>query len=195
MRHGNVRVWNHEKGYGFITGDDGSDVFARGEGFHAANVAPTGAGVKHPRARRVRYALPVPPQSPPASGARPKVCDFGLARAAGGDAGEHAMLLMSAYSGAIDIWSTGCLTLVTDLIGVPAKDDFAFASSGQAPGCAGCEEARDFMKNMKEKQCDGKLRERLDGGWEAMRMLVFNPAKRIRAAEAMGHAYFDDVRD
>eukprot|EP00906_Rhabdomonas_costata_P027366 RCo038875 len=150
-----------------------------------------------------------------------RICDFGLAR--GFDPNELTdyvvtrwyrppeLLLMAVdYGPAIDIWSTGCifaelinrkplfpgrdyinqLNLITDALGVPSEEDMTMIKS---------EEAVRYLKSMSRKKpvpfkdlfpnCSKLALDFLE------KMLVFNPAKRITAAEALCHPYLAQLHD
>jgi len=153
-----------------------------------------------------------------------KICDFGLARIEEPDECRHMTqevvtqyyrspeLLMGTkhYSSAIDIWSVGCifaellsrrilfqaqspiqqLDLIVDLLGTPMLEDMKTA----------CEGAKAHVLRQAHKPPSMAALYTLSNqaSHEAVhllcRMLVFNPAKRITAADALAHPYLDEGR-
>ena len=152
-----------------------------------------------------------------------KLCDFGLARGIGGLESEESvdlteyvvtrwyrapeLLLASRYNEKIDIWSIGCilaelllskplfpgqdyldqLKLILTFLGTPARVS--------------------FITNAKAKKFIAKQPKRPKKPWHLVfprgsnpvcldlldRMLTFDPERRISAAEALAHPYFDDI--
>ncbi|ELU07082.1 hypothetical protein CAPTEDRAFT_214926 [Capitella teleta] len=153
-----------------------------------------------------------------------KICDFGLARVVEPDDSVNMTqevvtqyyrapeILMGTrhYSYAVDLWSVGCifaellsrrilfqaqtpiqqLDLITDLLGTPARDDMRTA----------CDAARQHVMRQKHKPPTLAALYTLSNHatHEAVhlmcRLLVFDPAKRIAAAEALAHPYLDEGR-
>ncbi|KAM8902755.1 serine/threonine-protein kinase NLK [Spinachia spinachia] len=153
-----------------------------------------------------------------------KICDFGLARLEESDESRHMTqevvtqyyrapeILMGSrhYSNSIDIWSVGCifaellgrrilfqaqspiqqLDLITDLLGTPSVEAMRTA----------CEGARTHILRGPHKQPSLPVLYSLSGQatHEAVhllcRMLVFDPAKRISAKDALAHPYLDEGR-
>ncbi|KAL6104945.1 nlk [Pungitius sinensis] len=153
-----------------------------------------------------------------------KICDFGLARVEESDESRHMTqevvtqyyrapeILMGSrhYSNSIDIWSVGCifaellgrrilfqaqspiqqLDLITDLLGTPCMEAMRTA----------CEGARTHILRGPHKQPSLPVLYSLSGQatHEAVhllcRMLVFDPAKRISAKDALAHPYLDEGR-
>ncbi|KAM4566164.1 serine/threonine-protein kinase NLK isoform 1-T2 [Odontesthes bonariensis] len=153
-----------------------------------------------------------------------KICDFGLARVEESDESRHMTqevvtqyyrapeILMGSrhYSNSIDIWSVGCifaellgrrilfqaqspiqqLDLITDLLGTPSMEAMRTA----------CEGARAHILRGPHKQPSLPVLYTLSSQatHEAVhllcRMLVFDPAKRISAKDALAHPYLDEGR-
>lgn len=153
-----------------------------------------------------------------------KICDFGLARIEEPDESIHMTqevvtqyyrapeILMGAkhYGSGVDIWSVGCifaellgrrilfqaqspiqqLELITDLLGTPSVDDMRTA----------CDGARAHLRRQPHKPPSLAALYTLSSQatHEAVhllcRMLVFNPKKRITAADALAHPYLDEGR-
>ncbi|XP_036929467.1 serine/threonine-protein kinase NLK [Acanthopagrus latus] len=153
-----------------------------------------------------------------------KICDFGLARVEESDEARHMTqevvtqyyrapeILMGSrhYSNSIDIWSVGCifaellgrrilfqaqspiqqLDLITDLLGTPSMEAMRTA----------CEGARAHILRGPHKQPSLPVLYTLSSQatHEAVhllcRMLVFDPAKRISAKDALAHPYLDEGR-
>ncbi|KAL8176625.1 UNVERIFIED_CONTAM: hypothetical protein K2H54_037059 [Gekko kuhli] len=153
-----------------------------------------------------------------------KICDFGLARVEEPDESQHMTqevvtqyyrapeILMGTrhYGRPIDIWSVGCifaellgrrilfqaqspiqqLDLITDLLGTPPVAALHSA----------CEGARAHILRGNHKPPSLSVLYMLSGEatHEAIhllcRMLVFDPAKRISAKDALSHPYLDEGR-
>ncbi|XP_063157414.1 serine/threonine-protein kinase NLK2-like [Candoia aspera] len=153
-----------------------------------------------------------------------KICDFGLARVEEPDESQHMTqevvtqyyrapeILMGSrhYGRPIDIWSVGCifaellgrrilfqaqspiqqLDLITDLLGTPPIAALRSA----------CEGARAHILRGSHKPPSLSVLYMLSGEatHEAVhllcRMLVFDPAKRISAKDALSHPYLDEGR-
>jgi nemo like kinase len=153
-----------------------------------------------------------------------KICDFGLARIEEPDETRHMTqevvtqyyrapeILMGTkhYSSGVDIWSVGCifaellgrrilfqaqspiqqLDLITELLGSPSLEDMKTA----------CEGARAHVLRQSHKPPSMAALYTLSNQatHEAVhllcRMLVFNPEKRITAADALAHPYIDEGR-
>ncbi|KAL7990110.1 hypothetical protein Chor_012776 [Crotalus horridus] len=153
-----------------------------------------------------------------------KICDFGLARVEEPDESQHMTqevvtqyyrapeILMGSrhYGRPIDIWSVGCifaellgrrilfqaqspiqqLDLITDLLGTPPVAALHSA----------CEGARAHILRGSHKLPSLSVLYMLSGEatHEAVhllcRMLVFDPAKRISAKDALSHPYLDEGR-
>eukprot|EP01059_Diplonema_ambulator_P008501 TRINITY_DN18139_c0_g1_i3.p1 TRINITY_DN18139_c0_g1~~TRINITY_DN18139_c0_g1_i3.p1 ORF type:complete len:372 (+),score=123.70 TRINITY_DN18139_c0_g1_i3:105-1220(+) len=149
------------------------------------------------------------------------ICDFGLAR--GYDKAEltdyvvtrwyrppELLLLSNHYTPAVDMWSIGCilaelinrkplfpgrdyinqLNIITDVLGVPCEEDMAAIKS---------EEAVRYLKSMKKKAAVPLSSLVPSASKQAVdfieKMLVFNPAKRITASEALKHPYLAQLHD
>uniref|UniRef100_A0A8D2JCJ6 mitogen-activated protein kinase n=1 Tax=Varanus komodoensis TaxID=61221 RepID=A0A8D2JCJ6_VARKO len=153
-----------------------------------------------------------------------KICDFGLARVEEPDESQHMTqevvtqyyrapeILMGSrhYGRPIDIWSVGCifaellgrrilfqaqspiqqLDLITDLLGTPPVAALHSA----------CEGARAHVLRGSHKPPSLSVLYMLSGEatHEAVhllcRMLVFDPAQRISAKDALSHPYLDEGR-
>lgn len=153
-----------------------------------------------------------------------KICDFGLARIEEPDESIHMTqevvtqyyrapeILMGAkhYNSGIDIWSVGCifaellgrrilfqaqspiqqLDLIIDLLGTPSIDDMRLACDGakahilRGPHRAPSLAALYTLSNQATHEAVHLL----------CRMLVFDPEKRITAADALAHPYLDEGR-
>ncbi|XP_061162468.1 serine/threonine-protein kinase NLK-like isoform X1 [Saccostrea cucullata] len=153
-----------------------------------------------------------------------KICDFGLARIEEPDESIHMTqevvtqyyrapeILMGAkhYNSGVDIWSVGCifaellgrrilfqaqspiqqLDLITDLLGTPNLEDMRTA----------CEGAKTHILRSAHKPPSLAALYTLSSqaSHEAVhllcRMLVFDPDKRIKAADALAHPYLDEGR-
>lgn len=153
-----------------------------------------------------------------------KICDFGLARVVELDENAsmtHEVvtqyyrapeILMGArhYTAAVDIWSVGCilaellsrrilfqaqsplhqLDLILDLLGTPMPEDLKTV----------CEQAKQHVNRKSfipskltflytlSNDCDFEVVNLLSA------MLVFNPEKRVTAANALSHSYLEDGR-
>ncbi|KAL9655263.1 hypothetical protein ABK040_009037 [Willaertia magna] len=151
-----------------------------------------------------------------------KICDLGLARGFDNHSemteyvvtrwyrAPELLLMCKEYNEAIDIWSVGCilaeliqrkplfpgkdyldqLNLITDVLGVPEDQDMEHISH---------KEARRYIKHMPKKMSmplklifPKASKDEID---LLSKMLVFNPKKRITAAEAMCHPYFSQLHD
>ena len=149
------------------------------------------------------------------------ICDFGLAR--GYDQNEltdyvvtrwyrppELLLLSNHYTPAVDMWSIGCilaelfnrkplypgrdyinqLNIITDVLGVPLEDDMTSIKS---------EEAVRYLKSMKKKQPVSLSQLIPSASPTALdfigKLLIFNPSKRITAAEALAHPYLSQLHD
>eukprot|EP00755_Sulcionema_specki_P007374 Sspe_Gene.38090::Locus_18371_Transcript_1_1_Confidence_1.000_Length_1310::g.38090::m.38090 len=153
-----------------------------------------------------------------------KICDFGLSRGFDEDQGEltdyvitryyrppELLLMCTSYTPAVDIWSVGCifaelmnrrvlfqgkdylqqLNLICECLGVPSDDDMAFLKQ---------HEATKYMKSLPYAPKPltsvvpsiAKNPTALDF---LSRMLVFNPEKRLSAAELLCHPYLEGYHD
>jgi nemo like kinase len=153
-----------------------------------------------------------------------KICYFGLARIAEPDDDVSMTrevvtqyyrapeILMGArhYTSAVDVWSVGCvlaellsrhilfqangpmqqLDLIVDVLGAPTVDDLTTASDA----------AKQHMLRRARRQPDHSVLYSLsaDCNHEVVdllcRLLVFNPERRITAADALFHPYLEDGR-
>lgn len=153
-----------------------------------------------------------------------KICDFGLARVAEPDDEMKMTqevvtqyyrapeILMGArhYTSAVDIWSAGCivaelltrkilfqapsaiqqLNVVIELLGSPSYDDM----DGMCEAAKRHVFQRPFslpnlvLLRMHSSDCDNEVLHLLS------HILVFNPKKRISAADALSHPYLEEGR-
>eukprot|EP01135_Chromosphaera_perkinsii_P012150 Nk52_evm14s2596 gene=Nk52_evmTU14s2596 len=150
-----------------------------------------------------------------------KILDFGLARIADPEMTGYVatrwyrapeiMLSWKKYDKAVDIWSVGCifaelltqktlfpgtdhvnqLTLITDVVGTPSDAVIATIES---------ETARNYVKSMPRSE-KMPLDELLGPAASPLavdlleKMLIFDPAARITAEEALGHPYLAQFHD
>eukprot|EP00184_Porphyridium_aerugineum_P004093 CAMPEP_0184694410 /NCGR_PEP_ID=MMETSP0313-20130426/2385_1 /TAXON_ID=2792 /ORGANISM="Porphyridium aerugineum, Strain SAG 1380-2" /LENGTH=422 /DNA_ID=CAMNT_0027152701 /DNA_START=530 /DNA_END=1798 /DNA_ORIENTATION=+ len=153
-----------------------------------------------------------------------KICDFGLARYLDPeDTGEKTdyvvtrwyrapeLMLSHHYTNAIDMWSIGCimgemltgkvmfpgkdvknqLELICEVTGKPTTEDIWYITSKRA--LKFLEDLPDRpkqpFKNIFTKIKDDKALDLME------RLLSFDPAKRLNAAEALAHPYLEDYHD
>lgn len=149
-----------------------------------------------------------------------KICDFGLARGQSDVMTDYVvtrwyrppelLLICDTYTSAVDMWAVGCLAaeiitrkplfpgrdyihqlnVVTDILGVPSKDELAMVKTP---------EALHFMMSMPPKP-KVSLRTLLPSMSVAMvdfieRMLQFDPRKRWTAQQAMNHEWLQHLVD
>ncbi|KAF8077130.1 hypothetical protein N665_1060s0009 [Sinapis alba] len=151
-----------------------------------------------------------------------KICDFGLARTSTETdmmteyvvtrwyRAPELLLNCSEYTGAIDIWSVGCifmeilrretlfpgkdyvqqLKLITELIGSPDDSDLDFLKS---------DNARKYLKQLPRVQKQSFREKFPDISSVALdlaeKMLVFDPSKRITVEEALKHPYLASLHE
>lgn len=151
-----------------------------------------------------------------------KVCDFGLARGlSNANMTDYVvtrwyrppelLLLCERYDGAVDMWSLGCITvelvtrrtlfpgkdyinqvnLITDVLGVPDDEDLFPVKSLDAVN---------YVKSMPKKKRITSFAEVCSGASPALidfvsKLLVINPAKRLTAAQALRHPFFEGLSD
>ncbi|KAH7101883.1 mitogen activated protein kinase [Auriculariales sp. MPI-PUGE-AT-0066] len=143
-----------------------------------------------------------------------KICDFGLARIKDNQMTGYVstryyrapeiMLTWQQYDIAVDMWSTGCIlaemlegrplfpgrdhvhqfTLITELLGTPPDDVIRTISSANTLR---------FVKNMPHRERWPFSQRFETNDSDALdlleKMLVYNPKKRISAADSLGHVY------
>eukprot|EP01002_Notosolenus_urceolatus_P001063 NODE_1269_length_1497_cov_96.019337_g1054_i0.p1 GENE.NODE_1269_length_1497_cov_96.019337_g1054_i0~~NODE_1269_length_1497_cov_96.019337_g1054_i0.p1 ORF type:complete len:372 (-),score=133.15 NODE_1269_length_1497_cov_96.019337_g1054_i0:109-1224(-) len=120
------------------------------------------------------------------------------------------LLMASHYTAAVDIWSAGCIfaellnrkplfpgkdyihevNLITDVIGVPSEEDLQLVQS---------EEALRYLRSMGKKK-PVPMRELFPKASKLAcdfleKMLIFNPAKRMTAEQALEHPYLAQLHD
>lgn len=151
-----------------------------------------------------------------------KICDFGLARTSKEKEfmteyvvtrwyrAPELLLSCHEYTTAIDIWSVGCifaellgrkplfpgkdyvhqLNLITKVIGSPLEEELHFISS---------EKARRYIRSLPHSERVDFSRVYPNVNHLAVdlveRMLVFDPAKRIKVDEALRHPYLASLHD
>lgn len=151
-----------------------------------------------------------------------KIADFGLAGVIGSKINQtlyvttryyrapEILLEYDNYGSAVDMWSVGCilaelimkvpifpgkgthdqLELITDILGSPTNEDIEELTN---------KNARNFITSLPQKKptdlsllLKGAEPEEID---LISRMLVWDPRKRISAAEALEHPFFADLHD
>ncbi|KAJ3571619.1 hypothetical protein NP233_g3645 [Leucocoprinus birnbaumii] len=149
-----------------------------------------------------------------------KICDFGLARIQDPQMTGYVstryyrapeiMLTWQKYDVAVDIWSTGCIfaemlegkplfpgkdhvnqfSIITELLGTPPDDVIETIAS---------ENTLRFVQSLPKRErqpFSKKLRTSDPDALELLeRMLVFDPRKRIDAAESLAHPYVAPYHD
>ncbi|TVY13231.1 Mitogen-activated protein kinase HOG1 [Lachnellula arida] len=142
-----------------------------------------------------------------------KICDFGLARLqdpqmTGYSAGDHAY--MAKYDVEVDIWSAGCIfaemlegkplfpgkdhvnqfSIITELLGTPPDDVIHTIAS---------ENTLRFVQSLPKRErqpLKDKFRNADPLAIDLLEdMLVFDPRKRVKAADALAHEYLSPYHD
>mmetsp|Transcript_22984 Transcript_22984/g.58378 ORF Transcript_22984/g.58378 Transcript_22984/m.58378 type:complete len:371 (+) Transcript_22984:133-1245(+) len=154
-----------------------------------------------------------------------KICDFGLARGVDHDAHQNKLteyvvtrwyrapeLLVENedYGEAIDMWSVGCilaeflgrkalfpgrdylqqLRLIIDVLGTPTTSDLAIIQN---------EQAVEYIKSLPKREKASFKKMFPNSNQQAVelleKMLVFDPSKRVSAAEALAHPYMEALHN
>ncbi|KAJ2973666.1 hypothetical protein NQ176_g6475 [Zarea fungicola] len=149
-----------------------------------------------------------------------KICDFGLARIQDPQMTGYVstryyrapeiMLTWQKYDVEVDIWSAGCIfaemldgkplfpgkdhvnqfSIITELLGTPPDDVINTIAS---------ENTLRFVKSLPQRERQplrNKFKNAEDSAIDLMeRMLVFDPNKRVTAAEALAHEYLAPYHD
>ncbi|XP_051134242.1 mitogen-activated protein kinase homolog NTF6 [Andrographis paniculata] len=151
-----------------------------------------------------------------------KICDFGLARTTSETdfmteyvvtrwyRAPELLLNCSEYTAAIDMWSVGCilmeiiareplfpgkdyvqqLGLINELLGSPDESDLRFLRS---------DNARRYVKQLPyipKQPLSRKFPDASPGAIDlAMKMLVFDPEKRITVEEALNHPFLSSLHE
>ncbi|KAG8464362.1 hypothetical protein KFE25_003425 [Diacronema lutheri] len=154
-----------------------------------------------------------------------KICDFGLARGIDHEATANKLteyvvtrwyrapeLLVEneQYNEAIDMWSVGCilaeflgrkalfpgrdylqqLRLIIDVLGTPTASDLAIIQN---------EQAVEYLKSLPKKEKASFKKMFPNSNPLAVelleKMLVFDPSKRVSAAEALAHPYMEALHN
>ncbi|XP_059660646.1 mitogen-activated protein kinase 3-like [Cornus florida] len=151
-----------------------------------------------------------------------KICDFGLARPNSENdfmteyvvtrwyRAPELLLNSSNYTGAIDVWSVGCIfmelmnrkplfpgkdhvhqfRLLTELLGTPTESDLGFVRN---------EGSRKYIRQLPQHPRQQLAKVFPHIGPLAIdlmdKMLTFDPAKRITVEEALAHPYLANIHD
>ncbi|KAI9009136.1 putative mitogen-activated protein kinase [Hyaloraphidium curvatum] len=149
-----------------------------------------------------------------------KICDFGLARVTESQMTGYVstryyrapeiMLTWQKYDEAVDIWSVGCIfaemlegrplfpgkdhvnqfSIITELLGTPPDDVIqTICSENTLKFVQSLPRREKIPLSVRFKNAEPLAVDLLE------RMLVFDPQKRITAAEALGHAYLAPYHD